>query len=93
MLEGLYIYALVQSNFPCFYLPWLREASVLEFENNSAGNKIGEHIYGVSIFSNVCMFEAFEFIPHEQDKLCYHKIIRLSPDLTQNLSPISSDPR
>ena len=39
------------------------------------------------------MFEAFEFIPHEQDKLCYHKIIRLSPDLTQNLSPISSDPR
>ena len=58
------IYALVQPNFPCFYLPLFnREASVFEFENNSAGNKIGEHIYGGSIFSDVCTYAAFELLP------------------------------
>ena len=57
-------------------------SSKISFEHNRAMNGVGMHVYGASIKDETCM-----------ELHCSHTIVSYSPNITNSLSPVSSDPQ
>lgn len=94
------IYALVRPNFPCLYVVGYvyyhgLNNSTVEFDNNMAGEGIGEHIYGGSIRSTRCNFILIDMFSYFNTSVCEIKHpsvhFKFKSSSNQTLSNISSE--
>ena len=93
------VYSELQPALPCMFLITNKSAEI-SFVGNSANRGIGHHIYGTSTRNSKCDFTYIHATKAQGVPYCFHKFqidstyinISFHPDLSDNLSPVSSAP-